>query len=677
MAELFDGKLLYGAAVYPEVWDRDVFAADAAHMSRLGMNTARLGEFNWSTLEPEAGRIELGNLRDSLEILAAHGISAILCTPTVTPPIWLSHGHPERLHHTSDGVALGHGSRQHVCTNNPYFRERAAIITGALAREFGRDERIIAWQLDNEFKSHVQGCHCDTCRGLWAAWLEKRYLEVGRLNEKWSSAIWSETYQFFGQVPLPGPTPFLHNSSLNAAFSAFSQEHINEFAGEQAQIIRAHSDRPITHNSGFGFALDNEGLYAGLDFSSFDTYPSAENYPAFLMNLDYFGHFGKTGSTMLMETSTSHGGSIANYGRPHPRGFVEAEIFANFASGSKGFLFWPFRQQRGGSEQPHGAVVSTWGAPTIGHEAAAKGGELLAKLAPVLAGGEAIRADVAITYSDRARAFLASESGGRIDYRGVLSGIHARFVAAGIGRELVPESAPLQGYKVLFTPYVHHLDAEFLARVGAWVRDGGTWLVGPGTGDRDGDHGWHTDAALGALEDLAGVQGIYQFPATGSGTVATAWDWHGELDGMSTFVKGTTARALGTVLDGPAAGLAFVSENVGTEATGHGRVILLGSLPAGFEDPTLLDLVIKHATAPRAAQVDAEASPRRAGGDGVVEYLRRKDGKLQRWLVNFSAKVAEVRLPAAATELLTDTYLTAGTHRLEPYAYIVAEEHKA
>ncbi|PYI39055.1 beta-galactosidase [Arthrobacter psychrolactophilus] len=677
MAELFDGRLLYGAALYPEVWDKNIVASDAALMAKLGMNVARMGEFIWSALEPDEGRIDLSILHDALNILDDHGIATILCTPTVTPPIWLTHGHQGRLHHTADGTALGHGSRQHVCTNGAYFRERAAIITGALAREFGQDRRVISWQLDNEFKSHVGGCHCPSCRDLWGQWLEAKYQDIAQLNEQWSTAVWSETYQSFDQIPLPAPTPFLHNTALMTAFNDFSQVKINEFAAEQSRIIRAHSELPITHNSGFGFDLDNQGLYSNLDYSSFDTYPAAPNYPAFLMNLDYFPHFGASGKTILMETSTSHGGSIANYGSPHPAGFVEAEIFANFAAGSKGFLFWPFRQHCGGSEQPHGAVVSPWGAPTIGFSSAARGGELLAQLETILTGGETLPPRVAITYSDRAKTALSVEPGGKLDYRGVLSGIHRRFVEAGIGRALIPEGASLDAYDVLLTPYAHHLDPEFLERVSDWVRAGGTWLVGPGTADRDAHHRWHSDAALGALESIAGVRGVLAFPATGSGTSAEFLGWQGGLDGMSTFMECTTARPLGMVRSGPAAGLAFVTENQGTPETGDGRVILVGSLPDGFEDPLLVDLLIGYATTPsKTWPARTEARELGAGG-GVVEYLRRKKGRLQRWLVNMSDTTAELELPFPTTELLSNTNMNAGKYRLEPYTYIIAEERNA
>ncbi|HAG58265.1 MAG TPA: beta-galactosidase, partial [Arthrobacter bacterium] len=80
MGELFDGRLLYGAAVYPEVLDAATFAEDADHMRRLGMNTARLGEFMWSALEPDDGEIRLDVLTRALDVLGANGLKAIVCT---------------------------------------------------------------------------------------------------------------------------------------------------------------------------------------------------------------------------------------------------------------------------------------------------------------------------------------------------------------------------------------------------------------------------------------------------------------------------------------------------------------------------------------------------------------------------------------------------------------------
>ena len=70
---------------------------------------------------------------------------------------------------------MGHGSRQHACTNHPYFREKAAIITEHIAKAIGRLPSVIGWQIDNEFKAHVSECMCGTCLTQWHEWLEARY----------------------------------------------------------------------------------------------------------------------------------------------------------------------------------------------------------------------------------------------------------------------------------------------------------------------------------------------------------------------------------------------------------------------------------------------------------------------------------------------------------------------
>jgi beta-galactosidase len=660
LGELFDGRLLYGAAVYPEVLDAATFAENADHMRRLGMNTARLGEFMWSALEPDDGEIRLDVLTRALDVLGANGLKAIVCTPTVTPPVWLTHGHPDRLHHTADGVALGHGSRQHICINNPVFRDRAERIANALAAAVGNDPRVLAWQLDNEFRSHVGGCHCETCRDLWAAWLAERYQEVELLNEAWHSAVWSETYQNFAQVPLPGPTPFLHNTSLVNDFRQFSQQCINRFAHEQADIIRAHSNHPVTHNSGLGFDLDNADLFGALDFSSFDAYPSADNHSAFLMNLDYFPHLAN-GRTVLMETSPSHGGSVRNYGVPHPRGFVEAEAFANYASGSAGFLFWHFRQHRGGSEQAHGSVISAWGQPTIGYSSAEAIGRLLPAVKPLLDCSSTAQPAVAVHYSDHAKGFLATEAGDGAGYRGLISTFHAGLVRAGIQRSLLPVEASLAGFRVLFTPFVHHLSGQDRERILRWVHDGGTWVCGPGTGGRTEHHTWHADSALGGLEDAAGVEPVFQFPATGSGSRGSILGHSAVLSRMSTFFRSRetdspgAATALGTVAAGPAEGLEFATER----RIGAGRMILLGSYP-GTGDPdddgAALGAVVEYACA-------GVLPPVRTAGGNVADYPRWHNGRLQHWLVNMGGQPGAFTLLRPARKLLGKQDVHAGNGR--------------
>lgn len=62
-----NGKLYHGACFYPELWDEDVLDEDIRMMKRAGINVVRIGEFAWSRMEPEEGRIDVGFLPASSE----------------------------------------------------------------------------------------------------------------------------------------------------------------------------------------------------------------------------------------------------------------------------------------------------------------------------------------------------------------------------------------------------------------------------------------------------------------------------------------------------------------------------------------------------------------------------------------------------------------------------------
>jgi len=661
-------KLYYGAALYPELWDKKTVEKDIKHMKNMGMNLVRFGEFAWSTFEPEQDHFNMSLITNTLELLKKYDMDVIICTPTPTPPIWMTHNHEERLHHNFEKKPLSHGSRQHICTNNSFFRKRAAKITEKIASVVKVYSNVIAFQLDNEFKCHVGPCYCDTCLELWHGWLEKKYKSITNLNEAWGTNVWSQSYLGFDQVVQPISAPFHHNSSLIRAYQQFSMEKIAEFAKEQANVIRSIMDIPITHNSGLSFELDNELLSRNLDFISFDTYASPDNYAEFMLNNDRWPYIKNSSRQyMLMETSTSYNGHTNEYGQLHPKGYVTAEAFATYASGAQAFNYWLFRGQRTGCEQPHGSVVSPWGDPTIGYTNVLETSNMLKEIEPILQSTEPIEDNIAITYSDRARSYFISEPGENYNYPEMMKDFYRNFLDIGIGRKLVPESHNLNNCSVLFTPFVHHISSEFLSRIQSFVEKGGIWIAGPMTGDRTAEHTWHTSKGLGGIGEIAGVENILQFPATNSKTFGEAFGHTIELGMMSTFFTAKEGTAVkGTVSEGQAKGNAFITE----KQINKGKIVLVGSMPMGDEGKTLWKTLIKHYTSHLEFKNDVVIEP----GIVVIKRKNVRNQKEQYWLVNFTTAKKNWQTNKPLHDLLDSIELDSGKHFIAPFGYKVLEE---
>lgn len=500
----------YGAAYYPELWDEKTIQQDIAEMRAVGISCVRIGEFAWHKMEPEPGKIDLEFFSRMIHLLKSNGIDTVLCTPTPTPPRWLTYQHPETAFVNQALNAYEHGARQHVCTNHPLFQKYAYQIVEAMARELGNIPGVIAWQLDNEFKCHVKECFCPVCKDLWHQWLRQKYGSIENLNESWGTEIWSQYYSSFEEIPQPTATPFLHNPSLVLNYRRFSMEKVNEFAHCQAKIIRKYSNAPITHNTGMTFGLDNEALFKPLDFVSFDAYTLAPRFLNLQMQYDRWRALKGGERFWLMETSPAHSGNVQGTPSPHPRGYLRCEAVAAAACGARGFSYWLWRQQRTGCEITHGSVLYSWGGHGIGYDSAKEVGEILQKLNPILSSTEVEQAQVGILYSDHAGAFFAGEPIPDSSYQGEIRRLYDVLVDMGIHRDVISEGADLSRYRMVIVPFLPAVENTFLQKLQCFAEQGGVVVIGPMTGYRTPEHTVHTDHALGRLESFCGIH-VTQF----------------------------------------------------------------------------------------------------------------------------------------------------------------------
>ncbi len=266
-------KRTLGTCYYPEHWPQTQWPDDARRMADLGLTWVRIGEFAWSLLEPSFGDYRWDWLDRAVDVLTDAGLSVVLGTPSATPPRWMLDRHPDMLAHDIEGRPRGFGSRRHYCFSHDGYRDDAARMAGQMAERYG--DRIAAWQIDNEY-----GCHDTTvsyspaARDAFRIWLKDRYGTVRNLNDAWGNIFWSMHYDSFDQIGLPNLTVTEPNPAHALAFRRFSSDQIIRWNAAQADVIRAHSDAPVSHNY-MGRVTDFDHFEMGrqMEIATWDSYP--------------------------------------------------------------------------------------------------------------------------------------------------------------------------------------------------------------------------------------------------------------------------------------------------------------------------------------------------------------------------------------------------------------------
>lgn len=140
--------LLFGAAYYSEYLPYDRVEKDMEMMEKAGMNTIRIAESTWSTIEPKDGIFDFTHLDKMLEAAARHHISVIVGTPTYAIPAWLAKKYPD-INEFNREFGLDYWSNRVNTWED--FPDVRGTINESLAAEFAKFQRLLvtrflAWQ---------------------------------------------------------------------------------------------------------------------------------------------------------------------------------------------------------------------------------------------------------------------------------------------------------------------------------------------------------------------------------------------------------------------------------------------------------------------------------------------------------------------------------------------------
>jgi beta-galactosidase len=634
-----------GAAYYPEDWPLEQIDEDIALMNEAGLNVARIAEFAWSTMEPREREYDFGWLHTAVDKLADAGIATVMCTPTCTPPAWLSECYPEILFVGADGQSIGHGGRRHACPNSPVYRDHCERIIRRMCEEFGHDDRIIGWQIDNEVYGNGKrlACACPVCIAKFRESLKQRFGTIDKLNQAWCTSLWSQTYQSFDQVPPPRHNVW-HHPSLLQAWERFHSDSYIDFVEHQARLLHELTDVPVGTDMMMLFGVDHYKANRKLDVVQYNHYHLGEGFRDSAFWFDYIRPIKKDVPFWNTETSTCWGGG-ATY---QEAGFCRANSWLPIAQGGEANMFWLWRTHWAGQELMHGSVISSCGRPMhiFGEvQEVAKGYEAAKEL---INGTKPVPSGLGIHLSDTVYTMFKTQSPAEgFDYLGTaLRGVYHPTVRAQFRPDVISPCVDLDDYTLIVSPFLMTLEESGLSdRLRRWIENGGTWIAGPLTDIRTIDGAKYTHAPFGVIEDLGGVYCKYDIPASPH-AFKSQWTDGGEFTGSVWYsgLEPRGAEVLATYSEGPCEGLAAVTSH----KLGRGRVIVLGTLPPSEDFVRLLSAVADK----------LGIKPVVNASDNVLVVPRSGEAGSGLIAVELDNKPAWIELPRAGTDLITGSKLS-------------------
>ncbi|SUZ32769.1 Beta-galactosidase [Roseibaca ekhonensis] len=462
-------KRSLGVCYYPEHWPEAQWHDDAARMVASGLTWVRIGEFAWSRLEPDPGKLEFDWLDRAIDVLGDAGLQVVLGTPTATPPRWMLDRHPDMLAVDADGRPRKFGSRRHYCFSHRGYLAECKRIVALLAERYGRNPHVAAWQTDNEY-----GCHdtilsySDAARMAFRDWLAQRYQSLDALNRAWGNVFWSMEYAGFDEIDLPNLTVTEPNPAHVMDFRRFASDQVVAFNRAQVDILRRHTSAPIAHNyMGRETGFDHYAVAADLDIASWDSYPigflsdrleaSDDHKAAFLrqgdpdfqaFHHDLYRAVGR-GRWWVMEQQPGPVNWAPYNPAPLP-GMVRLWTWEAFAHGAETVCYFRWRQAPFGQEQMHAGLLRPDSAPAPGLAEA----EAVARELADSPQAQAAPADVALVFDyASAWAWDTQPQGADFDYVRLCFAWYRALRRLGLNIDIIaPDTADLSRWRVVLAP---------------------------------------------------------------------------------------------------------------------------------------------------------------------------------------------------------------------------------
>lgn len=633
--------ILLGAAWYPEQWPESRWDADLSLMDAAHIHMVRVGEFAWSAMEPSEGRYDFAWLDRAIAMAAKHHICVVLGTPTAAPPAWLTTRYPDTLRVDENGVRAEHGNRQQFSFASARYRRFAHEIAEKMAERYGHNPNVVGWQLDNEY---AEPSFDPEAKAQFHAWLKTKYGTIANLNNRWTTAYWSQTYDNFDEIPVRQDD---ENPGLLLDWKHFVSDTWKSYSENQISAIRPHADKRqfiTTNTMGWFDGFDEYIVHSNLDIAAWDDYVGG--------NYDYIDSGARHDLTRgfknknfwVMETQPA----FVNWQRVNAaidRGQVRDMAWQAIGHGADAVEYWQWRSALNGQEQYHGTLVGADGTPVPVYDEIKQVGDEFQKAGKALAGTTPQSSVALINDYDSRWAINFQRHNRNFDPVAEMVAFYKPLRNQAQAVDVISVDVPLDKYKLVVAPGLNVLPKEKADHLLAYVKQGGNLVLGPRSGMKDEYNALNVERQPGPLVDALGgrVEQFYalndKVPVSGDLGSGTASLWAEQLSTKSpdTQVLLRYGVSNGWLDNQPA---------VITRKVGKGSITYVG---AWLDDDLLAKL-----TASLLKQSDVQPILPNAP-DGVEVCERTGANKSVLILINHNTSEAHVELPRAMNDLLDST----------------------
>ncbi len=662
----------FGASYYPENWTAEKVDEDISLMKEAGMNVVRMAEFAWSRMEPKEGVYDFEWLHIVIRKMKAAGMAVILCSPTCTPPIWLTKKHPEILFTYEDGSNVKHGGRRHACLSNETYRDYCRKIVKKMALEFGSYDNLIGWQIDNEIyplgeverrlvtlgKStrEGRGCCCSVCVNKFREHLKNKFGTIEELNSSWGMNLWSQTYSSFDEITYPDSMTWYHPSHISAWMNFQAQACI-EFVENQSDVLHEYVTQPVGTDMMTYGGISYFEMHRKLDVAQMNFYNGMGRTlrAAFWMDVT---RSLKDKPFWNMESTPNWTGATSCRAIRSP-GFVRVSSWLPIAMGGESTVFWHWRSHWSGQEIMFGTVIDSTGRPLHNFDEIKTLGREFKTASDFLRNTKVNKSQMALHFSSWAFWMFASQPiVGDFNYiESINDDYYKPLNEEHIKMDVIDPEADISSYKLICSPFLPALDQGGLReRLIDWINNGGIWIAGPMTDLRTLHATKYTHSPYGSLEKWADMFVKCELPI-GESKYSLNWEDGTKSPGLL-YYSGMAASENNEVIaeydEGPLKGLAAVV----SKKVGKGKIIVLGTLPNAQQ--------LKHIVL--SAMSEAGIRPSVKASQNILYAPREGFDYSGAVVIEFANEEGEIILEQDMIDVLTQKTFYKGKHILSAYS---------